>query len=88
MRPRLQELALETDELCRKYGISIEWMWNSRKSEEVKVADFLSKDYDFSAFCISSENFQMLEDEFGPFSCDYFASGFTFRMIPFWSRYW
>ena len=79
---------METDELCRKYGISIEWMWNSRKSEEVKVADFLSKDYDFSAFCISSENFQMLEDEFGPFSCDYFASGFTFRMILFWSRYW
>ena len=37
---------------------------------------------------MSSENFQMLKDEFGPFSCDYFASGFTFMMTPFMSRYW
>ena len=53
MRPRLQELALEMAELCRRHGISIEWKWKSRKSEEVKVADFLSKDYDFSDFHMS-----------------------------------
>ena len=87
MRPRLQQLALEMAELCRIHGISIEWVWKSRKSEEVKVADYLSKDYDFSDFYLSSVDFQSLWEEFGPFSCDYFASSFTFRMHPFMSRY-
>ena len=87
MRPRLQELALEMGELCRAYGISIEWVWQSRKSEEVRMADFLSKDYDFSDFYLSTVDFQKLKDDNGPFSCDYFASGFTHRMRPCMSRY-
>ena len=87
MRPRLQELALEMGELCRAHGISIEWVWQSRKSEEVREADFLSKDYNFSDFYLSTVDFQGLKDEFGPFSCDFFASGFTHRMQPFMSRY-
>ena len=87
MRPRLQELALEMAELCRAHGISIEWIWKSRESEEVRMADFLSKDYDFSDFYLSSVDFQRLKDEFGPFSCNFFASGFTYRMQPFMSRY-
>lgn len=87
MRPRLQGLALEMWELCREYGISIEWTWKPRESEEVQYADRLSKDFDFSDFCMSKEDFAMLSVEFGPFCCDYFASSSTFRMRPFMSRY-
>ena len=28
-----------------------------------------------------------MKEEFGPFSCDFFASSFTYRMRPFMSRY-
>ena len=87
MRTRLQELALEMAKLCRKHGIFIEWKWKSRRSEEVRVADFLSKDFDFSDFHMSNEDFQRLEEEFGPSSCDYFASSFTYRIRLFMSRY-
>ena len=59
----------------------------SRKSEEVREADFLSKDCDFSDFYLSTVDFRRLKAEFGPFSCDFFSSGFTHRMQSFRSRY-
>jgi hypothetical protein len=53
----------------------------------VRWADFFSKDYNFSDFYLLTVDFHHLEDQYGPFSCDYFASDFTHRMKPFWSRY-
>ena len=87
MRPRLQEIAVEIWKLCREHMITVEWDWKPRTCEEVQYADRLSKDYDFSDFSLSDEDFRVLEREFGPFSCDYFASSSTFRMIPFMSRF-
>ena len=87
MRPRLQALAIQIWDLCRLYKIHIEWVWKPRKSEEVRYADFLSKDFDFSDFCISSQDFEVIWNKFGPFSCDFFASSITCRMSPFMSRY-
>ena len=85
MRPRLQELAMEIWELCRVYGITSEWDWQPRETEIVRYADRLSKDFDFSDFALSRDDFDNLEKEFGPFSCDYFASSSTYRMKPFMS---
>ena len=87
MRPRLQELAMDIQTMCKDHGITLVMDWQPRETEVVKYADHLSKDFDFSDFSISMEDFEALQTEFGPFSCDYFASGATFRMRPFMSKF-
>ena len=87
MRPNLQELAIQIWDLCRVHKINIEWEWRSRTTQEVKYADFLSKDMDFSDFCLSKRDFDRIDKMFGPFNCDYFASSITCRMCPFMSKY-
>ena len=87
MRPRLQELAMDIQTMCKDHGITLMMDWQPRGTEVVKCADQLSKDFDFSDFAISREDFAALQVEFGPFSCDYFASSATYRMRPFMSKY-
>ena len=87
MRPRLQVLAMDIWDMCKEHDISMEFDWQPRETDVVRYADNLSKDFDFSDFYISDEDFSALRRKFGPFSCDYFASSFTFRMKPFMSRF-
>ena len=87
MRPRLQELAMDIWAMCKEHSISIEFDWQPRETDIVRYADRLSKDFDFSDFYISDDDFSALRRQFGPFSCDYFASSFTHRMKPFMSRF-
>ena len=87
MKPRLQELAMDIWDMCKHFIINLEMEWQPRETEIVRFADRVSKDMDFSDFYISDEDFSVLQKKYGPFSCDYFASSFTFRMKPFASRY-
>ena len=87
MKPRLQKLAVEMWQLEKEYNMVVEWEWQPRTVEAVVCADKISKDFDFSDFRLSGEDFKMLDKRFGPFSCDFFASDLTYRMKPFVARY-
>ena len=62
-------------------------MSGSRESEEIRFADRISKDFDFGDYRISGKDFDEPVCEFGRFSADYFASDYSYRMRPFFSRY-
>ena len=87
MRPRLQDLAMDIWDMTKQYNIKLEMDWQPRDTEVVRFADQMSKDMDFSDFYICKEDFSVLQSEFGPFAGDYFASSFTCRMVPFFSRF-
>ena len=48
--------------------------------------DGLSKDFDASDYKLSQADFRLLEQDFGPFSVDMFASSFSYQFQPFVSR--
>ena len=67
--------------------VFFEIVWLSRESEEIRFADRVSKDFDFSDYRLSGKDFESLVSMFGEFSADYFASDYSFRMRPFFARY-
>ena len=87
MKLVLQELTMGIWDMCKQFDIDLVMDWQPRKMEMVKFTDMLSKDWDFSDFYLSDMDFSVIQSRFGPFSCDYFVSSFTFRMRPFASRY-
>ena len=74
------------DLICR-LNISFEIVWLSRESEEIRFADRISKDFDFGDYRLSNGDFEKLVRGLGEFSADYFASDYSFRMRPFFSRF-
>ena len=81
------EVALRIDSLIRKYDLEFNIVWHRRNTEQIRLADKISKDLDFSDYRISRDDFQWLEEKFGSFSMDYFASDYSYRMRPFCGRY-
>ena len=80
-------VAVRINELVRELNVEFEIVWQSRNSEEIRFADKISKDFDFGDYRISSSDFRGLVNRFGGFSADYFASDYSYRMRPFYSRY-
>ena len=87
MKVRCHEVAIRINELVMESELDFEMVWRSRETEEIRFADRISKDYDFSDYRISMSDFRELERRFGGFSADYFASDYSYRMKPFFSRY-
>ena len=52
---------------------------------EIRFADRISKGFDFGDYRLRVEDFEDLGSICGEFSADYFASGYSFRMRPFFS---
>jgi hypothetical protein len=57
------------------------------ESEEIRFADRISKDFDFGDYRLSAVDFAGLVSIFGEFCADYFASEYSYRKRPFFSRY-
>ena len=87
MKAELHDLACAIVELCNMYQIHLKVEWMSRNEKQIQFCDQLSKDFDPSEYRISGKNFERLEDGFGPFRVDMFASDWTHQMVPFFSRY-
>ena len=87
MKPDCHVVAKRINGLIRELNVDFEIAWLSRESEEIRFADRVSKDFDFGDYRISAVDFEGLVSAFGGFSADYFASDYSFRMRPFYSRY-
>ena len=66
----------------------LEMVWRRRNTEEITLCDRLSKDFDLSEYRLTMESFRELEEEFGPWQVDWFASDWSKRLSRFASRYW
>ena len=63
-------------------------VWRIRNTEEIVLCDRLSKDFDLSEYRIREDSFRELENEFGSWDIDWFASDWSKRMDRFASRCW
>ena len=86
-KPDCHKVAVRINKLIQEFGLKFEIVWQSRETEEIRFADKISKDFDFGDYKISGEDFRELVCKFGGFSADYFASDYSYRMVPFYSRY-
>ena len=84
--PELQSLALSIYDCCRKNDITIFVNWIPREQNE--QADMLSRIVDIDDWRISDEFFTFLNDLWGPFSVDRFASFENTKLQKFNSLYW
>ena len=75
-------------DLVEHFDIKLEMVWRRRNTEEIVLCDRLSKDFDLSEYRIREDSFRELENEFGPWDIDWFASDWSKRMDRFASRYW
>ena len=87
MKEDCHRVAIRINELIQEGVIDFEIVWQSRDSEEIRFADHVSKDFDFGDYRLCDSDFQRLFVKYGGFSADYFASDYSFRMQPFYSRY-
>ena len=85
MKSDCHVVARRINGLIRELGVNFEIAWLSWESEEIRFADQISKDFDFGGCRISAVDFEGLVR--GEFSADCFASDYSFRMRPFYSRY-
>ena len=74
--------------LVEEFDMKLEMVWRRRNTQEISLCDRLSKDFDLSEYRISSESFEEIEEEYGPWQIDWFASDWSRRMDRFASRYW
>ena len=86
MKPHCHEVALRIAELTRRWEIELDPFWISREEPQIREVDKLSKEVDTSDYKLSREDFRGLEEAFGPFSCDMFASSFSYQLKPFVAR--
>ena len=87
MKHKCMEVAVRIQELIGSLELDFEIVWQRRNTEEIRFADFVSKDFDFGDYKICDDDFHSLEQEYGDFEADYFASDYSFRKKPFYSRY-
>ena len=87
MKRKCMEVAARIQELVGSFELEFEIVWQRRTTEEIRFADFVSKDFDFGDYKICDNDFYRLEQEYGGFEADYFASSYSYRMKPYYSRY-
>ena len=83
MKPGCHEVALRIAELAKQWQIELEAFWLSRDEPQIQEVDSLSKEFDTSDYKLSRADFLALEQDFGPFEVDMFASSFSFQFQPF-----
>ena len=87
MKKDCHEVAKRINDLIRQFDVNFEIVWLSRESKEIRFAACISKDFDFGDYRLRGGDFEKLVYGFGGFSTDYFASDYSYRMRPFFSRY-
>ena len=87
MKPDCHGVAVKIEEICRKYQIRLETFWLSRDSKEIEFCDQWSKEVDTADYWIEMKDFRRIEERYGPFSADYFASDRSWRKKPFFAKF-
>ena len=82
------EVARRIHDLVEKYNIQLEMVWRRRNTEEIVLCDKISKTFDLSEYRIQMDSFNKLQEEFGPWTMDWFASDWSSRLDRFASRFW
>lgn len=86
MKKELQEIALQIFSLCSKSNIIIELEWIPRSKNE--QADYMSRLIDYDDWGVGESVFKQIEDYWGPYEVDWFASSHNAKVSVFYSRYW
>ena len=81
-------VAKRINELSDKYEITLEVVWRRRNTEEIVLCDKISKTFDLGEYRLEAFSFWALEQEFGPWDMDWFASAWSKRLPVFASRFW
>ena len=87
-KEKCHAVAKRINELCDKYEITLEVVWRRRNTEEIVLCDKISKTFDLGEFRLEAFSFWALEQEFGPWQVDWFASAWSSRLPVFASRFW
>ena len=87
MKPDCHEVAVKIEEFCRRFQVRLETFWLSRDSREIEFCDSWSKEVDTGDYWIEASDFRRIEQKYGPFSADFFASDRAWRMKPFFARF-
>ena len=87
MKADCHEIAVRIEECCRKFQVRLETFWLSRNSKEIEYCDSWSKEIDTGDYWIEARDFRWIEQKYGPFSADFFASDRAWRMKPFFARF-
>lgn len=86
MKEELQKLAFSIYTICKDNNIVIDIQWIPRIYNA--KADYISKMIDHEDWQISGEFFNFLNDLWGPFTCDRFASDQNKKVKKFNSLFW
>ena len=86
MNEELQCVALDIFRFCLRKSIVLylEWVWRTR----IEKADYLSKILEYDDWGISFGLFNGLQNRFGIFEVDWFASEYNAKVSVFYSRFW
>ena len=80
-------IAIRINSLIWESQVNFEIFWQTRMFEEIRFMDRVSKDLDSGDYRISDGDFYELVIKYGGLFAVYFASDYSFRMQPFFFRY-
>ena len=77
------EVAKRIANLVEELNLSLKVVWRRSNTEEIRLCDRLSKEFDLSEYRVKQRDFAKLE----AFYMDWFASSWSKRKLPFASKY-
>ncbi|XP_031561109.1 uncharacterized protein LOC116297091 [Actinia tenebrosa] len=86
MNPELQAVAEQITDACSVNSISVNPVWVPRQQNQ--LADYVSKLNDVDDWGISMPIYKWLNNMWGPFTIDRFASWYNTKCTRFNSRFW
>lgn len=86
MKPELQNIAMQIYRVCFVNSITLDAEWVPRSENE--KADYLSKIVDLDDWGLSFKLVRILQERFGVFEVDWFASESNAKVNKFYSRFW
>lgn len=86
MNEKLHTIALSIFSTCIQKCISIDIQWVPRKQNA--TADYLSRLIDHEDWGVSEDFFQFMNELWGPYTADRFASSLNAKTIKFNSQFW
>ena len=85
-KPHLQKIALEIFKICLRFDIEITTQWIPREYNQ--IADQISKYIDYDDWSIDYESFSYIQEKFGKFTFDRFASYTNRKVNSFNSKFY
>ena len=83
---KLQPIILRCILKLRQHNITVEAVWKSRDDGIIRFADIGSRDFHFDDIAIDRDTFIEIQNRFGPFQVDGFASHFNRKAERFFSK--